>query len=299
MRFLDLRRTDLRGFQAYRTHFSHTDFSYAKLTGASFFTSYLQDTKFRHVVGPANFAGTLLRDADFTGADLAGSNFATARMIGTNFTAANLDRSYVYGTSVWDVNLTDATQRDLRIGRESDHITVDNLELAQLIYLLANNTTFRELLDTVTSKVVLLLGSFAPNRLAILQSIKDILRDTYNLVPVLFTFQPPKNMDLVQSVVTLAHLSRYVIADISEPQAVPQELQAIIQSIAIPVRPIMQLGTPEPSGVFASFLASSDRITKIYRYRDLEHLRANFARVLEPAELALAALRSPHSELFE
>ena len=36
-------------------------------------------------------------------------------------------------------------------------ITVDNLEVAQFIYLLLNNESVRRVIDTITSKVVLIL----------------------------------------------------------------------------------------------------------------------------------------------
>jgi len=42
-------------------------------------------------------------------------------------------------------------------------ITVDNLEVAQFIYLLLNNQKIRDVIDTITSKVVLILGRVYAN----------------------------------------------------------------------------------------------------------------------------------------
>jgi len=41
-------------------------------------------------------------------------------------------------------------------------IQADNLEVAQFIYLLLNNHKIRIVIDTITSKVVLILGRFTP-----------------------------------------------------------------------------------------------------------------------------------------
>jgi len=43
-------------------------------------------------------------------------------------------------------------------------ITVDNIEVAQFIYLMLYNQKIRDVIDTITSKVVLILGRFTPER---------------------------------------------------------------------------------------------------------------------------------------
>jgi hypothetical protein len=43
-------------------------------------------------------------------------------------------------------------------------ITVDNIEVAQFIYLLLHNQKIRDVIDTITSKVVLILGRFSEKR---------------------------------------------------------------------------------------------------------------------------------------
>ena len=44
---------------------------------------------------------------------------------------------------------------------------VDDLEVAQFIYLLLNNQNVRQVIDTITSKIVLILGRFTPERKAV------------------------------------------------------------------------------------------------------------------------------------
>jgi hypothetical protein len=106
-------------------------------------------------------------------------------------------------------------------------ITVDNLEVAQFIYLLLHNEKIREVIDTITSKVVLILGRFTPERKAVLDAMREELRRR-NYLPILFDFEKPARRDLTETVSTLAHMARFIIADITEAKSIPQELQRIV-----------------------------------------------------------------------
>jgi hypothetical protein len=55
-------------------------------------------------------------------------------------------------------------------------ITVDDIKVAQFIYLLLNNKEIREVINTITSKAVLILGRFSDERKAVLDAIRDELR---------------------------------------------------------------------------------------------------------------------------
>jgi hypothetical protein len=47
-------------------------------------------------------------------------------------------------------------------------ITVDNIEVAQFVYLLLHNEKIRDVIDTIGKKAVLLLGRFTEGRMQIL-----------------------------------------------------------------------------------------------------------------------------------
>jgi hypothetical protein len=73
----------------------------------------------------------------------------------TNFTSADLTECRVYGVAAWDVEMESAVQFDLIITLP-DHpiITVDNLKVAQFIYLLLNNAEIRDVIDTITTETI-------------------------------------------------------------------------------------------------------------------------------------------------
>ena len=149
----------------------------------------------------------------------------------------------MYGVSAWGIHLERAKQTNLIITPAGEPaITVDNLEVAQFIYLLLNNKKIRDVIDTITSKVVLILGRFTPERKAILDTLRDTLRER-NYLPVVFDFDKPASRDLTETVRTLAHLARFIIADITDPRSIPQELQAIVPDLAVPVQPIIARST--------------------------------------------------------
>jgi hypothetical protein len=152
-------------------------------------------------------------------------------MVETNLENAILTGCNIYGISAWELKLKDAKQIDLVITPEGESaITVDNLEVAQFIYLLLRNENVRNAIDTITSKVVLILGRFTPERKAVLDAMKEELRKR-DYLPVLFDFEEPKSRDLTESVSTLAHMARFVIADITEARSIPAELERIVPQL--------------------------------------------------------------------
>ena len=66
--------------------------------------------------------------------------------------------------------------------------------MAQFIYLLLNNKRIREVIDTITSKLVLILGRFTTERKVILDALRDTLR-ARNYLPVVFDFDKPASRD--------------------------------------------------------------------------------------------------------
>jgi hypothetical protein len=94
-------------------------------------------------------------------------------------------------------------------------ITVDNIEVAQFIYLLLHNQKMRDVIDTITSKVVLILGRFTSERKAVLDALREELRKR-DYLPILFDFEVPATRDITETVSLLARMARFVVADIPD-----------------------------------------------------------------------------------
>ena len=164
-------------------------------------------------------------------------------MLATDFTGAVLNGCRVYGVSAWDLKLEGAEQQNLVITREKEpEIAVDNIEVAQFIYLLLHNEKIRGVIDTVTSKAVLILGRFTDERKAVLDALREELRKR-NYLPILFDFEVPARRNITETVTLLARIARFIIADLTDPSSIPQELQAIIPSVRVPVQPLLLEGS--------------------------------------------------------
>ena len=160
---------------------------------------------------------------------------------------------------------------------------MDGVEVAQFVYLLLNNARVRSVIDTITSKVVLILGRFTPERKDVLEAIREALRGQ-NYVPVLFDFEKPSNRDITETVATLAHMARFVIADITDAKSIPQELMRIIPDLpSVPVQPLL-LESQREYGMFEHF-RRFPWVLDTYFYTDQETLLASLDdKVIAPAE---------------
>lgn len=273
-------RADLTDARLLRSTVREAGMQKADLSGASLARSDLSG---------ANLAGANLQNADLRwatlkDADLTGANLEQASLVDTDLTGASLSGSRVYGISAWAVKTDERTsQRDLIITpQDKDTVTVDNLEVAQFIYLLLNNKKIRGVIDTVTSKLVLILGRFTEERKMALDAMRDELRKRDHL-PVLFDFEKPDSRDLTETISTLAHLARFVIADITEARSVPQELQRITSGLdSLPIQPIILEGQHE-YGMFSDF-GGKGTVLSLYRYRDTDHLLESLEdKIIGPA----------------
>jgi uncharacterized protein YjbI with pentapeptide repeats len=281
----DLHSAVLTGANLELAHATGAIFDGAMLREANFRGTHLQGASFQHVKAfRANFAWSNLYQANFAGSDLQEVSFDCSILIGADLTHSDLTGASVYGTSAWNVGLEGATEKSLRITeKDSPLVQVDSLEVAQFIYLLLNNKKIRHVIDKITSKVVLILGRFTPERKAILDAIRDELRHR-DYVPVLFDFEKPSSRDITETVSTLAHMARFVIADITDAKSIPQELMAIVPALpSVPVQPLL-LASQHEYGMFEHF-KRYPWVLEPYLYEDQDRLLAALTeKVIGPAE---------------
>jgi uncharacterized protein YjbI with pentapeptide repeats len=250
----------------------------------------------RAAVARSNLSAATLRrvdmtDADFTGANLSAADLQGTMLVGTNFTNANLSGCRVYGISAWNVKLVGTLQKDLVITRPDEPtITVDNIQVAQFLYLLLSNENIRNVFDAIWAKNVLILGRFTAERKAVLDALRDELR-SHGYVPIVFDFDVPAARDITETISVLARMSRFIIADLTDPSSIPQELQAIIPSVRVPVQPLLE-GSSRPYAMFHEYYLTYEWVLPVYRYEGVESLLATLAeKVIAPAEGKVKALQ--------
>jgi uncharacterized protein YjbI with pentapeptide repeats len=246
----------------------------------------------RASLSKANLIGASFSGAYLLGANLAEANLIGALLIQTDLRGASLSESFVYGASVWDVEVDEGTkQQNLAITfGDQPVITVDNIEVAQFIYLLLNHQAIRKVIDTITSKAVLILGRFSEDRKPVLDAIRNELRN-HDYLPIMFDFDPTTNQTIIETVKTLAGMSRFVIADLTDARSVPQELQIIdTHCRTVAVRLIKKRGEPEHG--MLDFRNSPWFVKGRCEYENAEELIASIKeKVIEPAEEKVKELR--------
>lgn len=257
------------------------DLSGAIMIGADLSSANLSGV---HLI-KATLSGADLRRAVFIEADLSGADLNSTLLIETNFEGAMLTGCNIYGVSAWNLKTNqDTKQCNLVITRHDEPvITVDNLKVAQFIYLMLNNSEIRDVIDTITSKLVLILGRFTENRIAVLNAIREELRGR-NYLPVLFDFSGPSNRDITETVSTLAHMARYVIADLTDAKSLPQELTVIAPNLpSVPIKPLLHSSDRE-YGMF-EHIKRYHSVLDIYHYDDLNQLLHSLDKeIIIPAE---------------
>jgi uncharacterized protein YjbI with pentapeptide repeats len=127
----NLSSEDLRG-----ANLSGANLSGADLSGANLRQALLIGARLLY----ARLEGAYLLGADLRDATLTGASLEHVGLVRTNLEGATISNCRVYGISAWDVILNDETkQLDLVVTPEGEPVlSVDNLEVAQFMYLLTS-----------------------------------------------------------------------------------------------------------------------------------------------------------------
>lgn len=264
----DLSNTNLSRITARNSFFINCFLAGSDINFSDLCFSFFQNCSFEDAnlavskIGSAEFHGCNFTNADlsycsaeetnFSGSIFVSTKLSHMSLVKTDFSHTILDGARVYGISAWDLILDESEQKNIYIEEEGSSITVPNIEMAQFISILVNNSKIRDIIDTITSKVVLILGRFTEDRKVVLDEIKDKLQEK-GYLPVLFDFDGPQNRDVTETVITLASLAKFVVADISSPKSIPQELMSIVPNFpSLPIQPIIEK-TQVEYGMFEHF----------------------------------------------
>jgi len=227
----------------------------ADLEGADLTNTLLQDanicnSKFNNEVSldGADLYGVKAKQTSFNNSNLNGANFSKANLTSSEFnnsiltncifTGADITDSEItdceiYGISAWDIKTNDNTITKNLIINENHSITVDDIETAQFIYLILNNKKISQLITTMRTKTVLILGSFDDKSKPMINLLKMEL-PKYNLIPIVFDFNPTPEQRFMETVKTLALLSKFVIVDLSQRSGQYYEIAKLVDNVRVP-----------------------------------------------------------------
>jgi hypothetical protein len=203
--------------------FEEGDFSRADFVGATF-----RNTRFNK---------TILTGAIFDGATFLNCNLNRSNLVGASFRVREITETVVYGIAAWDLETSDEMKQSKLVIEQTYHlysnlleqgkvpIMVDDIELAQFVHYLSAHKKMRYAINVLSDKGVLLLGGFKDGGLDRPNSIRERLQRK-GYVAMIFDFARPDSLSLTETVVTMAGLSKFVVADLSGP-SIPWELNSI------------------------------------------------------------------------
>jgi hypothetical protein len=285
LREANLLRADLRKADLFRASLDE-----ARLGGANLNRARLGGANLNRAnLSEANLSKAYLGGARLRGANLSRADLTRVTLVGTDLRCADLTGCRVYGISAWRLKLDAKTkQTNLIVTRRNEPtLTTDKIEVAQFIYLLLNNPKISDVIGAIGKTAVLILGRFTPKRKAVLDALREELRKR-NYVPILFDFDKPASQDLTATVSTLAHLARFIIADLTDPSSIPYELATVVPTTPVPVQPILLSGSSE----FAMFQNLRQRyhwVLTTHRY-DSQLIADLGEKVIAPAEAKVEEL---------
>jgi hypothetical protein len=290
---------DLSGADLHEANLFLADLSEANLSGA-----HLDEAKlFVANLMRADLSGATLKwvnfeKANLSEANLSGADLSHSILVKTNLTGATLTGCSIYGISAWSLQLEGAEQHNLNVSDVGEPaIMVDNLEVAQFVYLLLNHKKLRDVLNAIMESGVLILGRFGGGGLEVLEAIAAKLREL-KYQPFIFDFDRPEERNYTETVRTLVGLSRFVIVDLSGP-SVPQELYATVPHFKIPFVPIIEEGRRQYS-LLVDILEYPWVLNPPVRFVDVEHLvRAMPTQIIAPAEEWVKDRHDRLADLFD
>jgi hypothetical protein len=113
-------------------------------------------------------------------------------------------------------------------------------------------------------------------------------------------FDKPETKDFTETVRLLAGLSKFVIADITNPKSAPLELQATVSEIMVPFRAIIEEGEEPFSMLQDLWIKHRDWVLSRSTTRPVDALVASLdEKIIRPAEARFAELLARKAETMK
>lgn len=246
----DLRNADLHQAELSETALDGANLNGADLTEAKLYKAKLQGVKLlKAKLCSARLNGANLTDASLDQANLAGANLYEAvleytslngaslrdaclcqvRLLHASLVRANMDGCQVAGMVVQGVKFQETTQQNLVISLPgTPAVLTDHLEVARFLELLSGRERLRDLIENISTRFVLLLGSFS----ATWERTCAALR-AHGYHPVSVDGDKVVHRDVTQILAPLARLACLLITDQPETSDVVVQIRKLCPALPI------------------------------------------------------------------
>jgi len=251
----------------------------ANLTGANLMgTSLMGADLFAADLTGAHLMGANFHDANLSQADLSNANLTAASLVGAKIENATFSNCSVYGVSAFDLEGDPRLQFNLIITPLGESpVAVDDLEAAQLVYLLISGRKISHMLESVRSRFVLILGDFRGERETVLSTIQACLQQQ-EYTSIVVRLIPPVSRDLKEKLQLLSRFVRFVVADLTDSRPTYQLLRESFSAFPdLVIQPLLQSTSSEVATLESR---KGSAILEPLQYQSSENLREHLQRKL-------------------
>ena len=274
------------------------DFSYANFTQAVLKDAHLRGANFHQaILAGADLSGAQLQRANFcradlyettlSGANLTRANLQGVQMVNNRLYGTTLKRCTVYGASAWDLKYDESASAagdrvliKYKVRDKDQKLWVRGLDMAAFLYSTLNNKNISRIVGAAAKQWVLILGRFT-KRKKTLEAIRKALAKHF--IPIIFDFPKTAERDVIEQLIVMAGLSRFVVVEITDPRSAALELHAIVTTFGVPVFPVLR-SESETFGMFSG-LSRFRWVNEPIRYRSRRGLVAKLEKLVIQPEL--------------
>lgn len=292
---IDLTSADLNNSSFIKTNLWNADLRDSNFSGSAFVSANLLLLRAdRSIFDKVNLAYATLTGSRFFGSTITNSKVTAVTVWGIETNEYTIQKN-LYLDVLFDPLMEEIEARELPKNRSIEDVIIrtDNIETAYILYLFSRreqdlkdfkkNDKLRIILESLTDKIVLILGNFSLRQKAILKDIRISLSGM-GYAPVIFDFARPKNRDLIETVSVLAGLSRFVIADLTKPRSIPLESVLITPGLMVPFAAIIQKDS-NPFKMFEDLRTKYFWVLEPWKYKDKEDILKKLkTEIVNPSE---------------
>jgi uncharacterized protein YjbI with pentapeptide repeats len=291
----------------------HAIFRDAVLDGVSMKSTRVSFSQFEGIKinSKANLNGIVFEKTPLVGArlevvDLAESSFRSVDLRNTLWREVNLDLSsfydvdcdgaelencHVFGMRICCVRGTPSRQRRITCSALGQPpLLIEDFKLAPFIHELDRDEATGRLIETLATKLVLLLGRFKAGPKELLDRLFAAFRRR-GYIPAIIDFKCAGSHSWDEVMLSVAMCAHFVVVDMTDAHAAFAEVPYILASRAVPIKPLIAIGAAEPSQ-FGGLRRRFAHLLPLFTYDSPESLIDNIdAAVIAPCEAELERLR--------
>jgi uncharacterized protein YjbI with pentapeptide repeats len=268
----NMRWARFEGANLTRARFYGADLTGSILSRAQMFRADLRWANMAEIVcADANLTDADLYHADLRGACLHGVDLTQARLDLATFADGEIEGCHIYGVSAWDVKLDGTHQADLVITQPGEPVVaIDDLDAAQFVNLLLHSPSLRSRIETISTRMALVLIARSPRGLERIARLRGALAIA-GWMAIQYDVGAPAPDQARAMIDVLSRICGVVVADLHDVAPFWDHVAAALERYRRPLVPLV----PEPGfdpATVVDIAACRERVLPALSYDSLDRI---------------------------